>query len=103
MDKRTKQQSGVMGLRKRKREETLGPALNGVQLYVNRDDHMCLGGGANKLRQLALLPGQALAVGAETGKKKSPLRERAESISLGEIEETSSVCRVAAYRTTLYW
>ncbi|MBB5608660.1 MULTISPECIES: D-cysteine desulfhydrase family protein [unclassified Janthinobacterium] len=47
-------------------EQHLAPALNGVQLYVKRDDHMRLGGGGNKLRKLEFLLGQALADGADT-------------------------------------
>jgi D-cysteine desulfhydrase len=47
-------------------EQHLGAALNGVQLYVKRDDHMRLGGGGNKLRKLEFLLGQALADGADT-------------------------------------
>lgn len=47
-------------------EQHLGPALNGVQLYVKRDDHMRVGGGGNKLRKLEFLLGQALADGADT-------------------------------------
>jgi len=40
--------------------------LQGVQLYVKRDDFMPLGGGGNKLRKLEFLLGNALAHGADT-------------------------------------
>ena len=42
-------------------EEMMGPALNGVRLYVKRDDLMGLGGGGNKLRKLEYLMGDAAA------------------------------------------
>jgi len=42
-------------------EEAMGPALNGVKLYVKRDDLLGLGGGGNKLRKLEYLMGDAAA------------------------------------------
>ena len=42
-------------------EEWMGPALNGVKLYVKRDDLLGLGGGGNKLRKLEYLMGDAAA------------------------------------------
>jgi len=47
-------------------EELMGPALNGVKLYVKRDDLMGLGGGGNKLRKLEYLMGDAAANGCDT-------------------------------------
>jgi len=47
-------------------EEVMGPALNGVKLYVKRDDLMGLGGGGNKLRKLEYLMGDAAANGCDT-------------------------------------
>ena len=47
-------------------EEAMGPALNGVKLYVKRDDLMGLGGGGNKLRKLEYLMGDAAAKGCDT-------------------------------------
>src|SRR6202521_390505 len=46
--------------------EVMGPALNGVKLYVKRDDLMSLGGGGNKLRKLEYLMGDAAANGCDT-------------------------------------
>jgi L-cysteate sulfo-lyase len=47
-------------------EEAMGPALNGVKLYVKRDDLLGLGGGGNKLRKLEYLMGDAAAKGCDT-------------------------------------
>src|SRR5580692_11149529 len=47
-------------------EEVMGPALNGVKLYVKRDDLMGLGGGGNKLRKLEFLLGDAISQGSDT-------------------------------------
>jgi D-cysteine desulfhydrase len=47
-------------------EEAMSPALNGVKLYVKRDDLMSLGGGGNKLRKLEYLMGDAAANGCDT-------------------------------------
>src|SRR5580693_8361823 len=47
-------------------EELMGPALNGVKLYVKRDDLLGLGGGGNKLRKLEYLMGDAAAKGCDT-------------------------------------
>src|SRR5471030_307925 len=47
-------------------EEAMGPALNGVRLFVKRDDLMSLGGGGNKLRKLEYLMGDAAAKGCDT-------------------------------------
>jgi L-cysteate sulfo-lyase len=47
-------------------EEAMGPALNGIKLYVKRDDLMGLGGGGNKLRKLEYLMGDAAAKGCDT-------------------------------------
>jgi D-cysteine desulfhydrase len=47
-------------------EEAMGAALNGVKLYVKRDDLMGLGGGGNKLRKLEYLMGDAAAKGCDT-------------------------------------
>jgi L-cysteate sulfo-lyase len=47
-------------------EEAMGAALNGVKLYVKRDDLMSLGGGGNKLRKLEYLMGDAAAKGRDT-------------------------------------
>ena len=47
-------------------EEVMSPALNGVKLYVKRDDLMGLGGGGNKLRKLEYLMGDAAAKGCDT-------------------------------------
>ena len=47
-------------------DEVMGPALNGVKLYVKRDDLMSLGGGGNKLRKLEYLMGDAAAKGCDT-------------------------------------
>ncbi|KQT47870.1 cytochrome C biogenesis protein CcmE [Methylobacterium sp. Leaf456] len=44
----------------------LGAELNGVRLFVKRDDVGPVGGGGNKLRKLEFLLGQALAEGADT-------------------------------------
>ena len=44
----------------------LGDALNGVRLFVKRDDLGPVGGGGNKLRKLEFLLGQARADGADT-------------------------------------
>lgn len=44
----------------------LGEALNGVRLFVKRDDLGPVGGGGNKLRKLEFLLGQARADGADT-------------------------------------
>jgi D-cysteine desulfhydrase len=44
----------------------MGPALNGIKLYVKRDDLMGLGGGGNKLRKLEYLMGDAAAKGCDT-------------------------------------
>jgi L-cysteate sulfo-lyase len=46
-------------------EEAMGPALNGIKLYVKRDDLMGLGGGGNKLRKLEYLMGDAAAKGCD--------------------------------------
>src|SRR5580693_2310536 len=47
-------------------EEAMGPALNGVKLYVKRDDLLGLGGGGNKLRKLEYLMGDAAAKDCDT-------------------------------------
>src|SRR5579859_1739434 len=47
-------------------EEVLGPALNGVKLYVKRDDLLGLGGGGSKLRKLEYLMGDAAAKSCDT-------------------------------------
>jgi L-cysteate sulfo-lyase len=47
-------------------EEAMGAALNGIKLYVKRDDLMGLGGGGNKLRKLEYLMGDAAAKGCDT-------------------------------------
>jgi L-cysteate sulfo-lyase len=47
-------------------EEVMGRVLNGVKLYVKRDDLMGLGGGGNKLRKLEYLMGDAAAKGCDT-------------------------------------
>jgi L-cysteate sulfo-lyase len=47
-------------------EEVLGRGLNGVKLYVKRDDLMGLGGGGNKLRKLEYLLGDAAANDCDT-------------------------------------
>jgi len=52
--------------RLRRVEAALGPALNGVRLFVKRDDLTGLGGGGSKLRKLEFLLGDALARGADT-------------------------------------
>ena len=44
----------------------LGSALNGVRLFVKRDDLGLVGGGGNKLRKLEFLLGRARAEGADT-------------------------------------
>ncbi|GJE62012.1 D-cysteine desulfhydrase family protein [Methylobacterium trifolii] len=44
----------------------LGAALNGVRLFVKRDDLAGVGGGGNKLRKLEFLLGAARAEGADT-------------------------------------
>lgn len=44
----------------------LGPALNGVRLFVKRDDLAPIGGGGNKLRKLEFLLGAARAENADT-------------------------------------
>ncbi|WP_375454510.1 D-cysteine desulfhydrase family protein [uncultured Methylobacterium sp.] len=43
----------------------LGEALNGVRLFVKRDDLAAVGGGGNKLRKLEFLLGAARAEGAD--------------------------------------
>ena len=52
--------------RLRRVEAALGPALNGVRLFVKRDDLTGLGGGGGKLRKLEFLLGDAQARGADT-------------------------------------
>jgi len=52
--------------RLRRVEAALGPALNGVRLFVKRDDLTGVGGGGSKLRKLEFLLGDALARGADT-------------------------------------
>ena len=47
-------------------EELMGPALNGVKLYVKRDDLLGLGVGGNMLRKLEYLMGDAVANGCDT-------------------------------------
>lgn len=47
-------------------EKALQDVLNGVELYVKRDDVMGLGGGGNKLRKLEFLLGEAQAQNADT-------------------------------------
>ncbi|GGF15469.1 D-cysteine desulfhydrase [Aliidongia dinghuensis] len=47
-------------------ERALGPAAEGVRLFVKRDDLMGIGGGGNKLRKLEFLMGAALAQQADT-------------------------------------
>jgi len=47
-------------------EEVMGSALNGVRLYVKREDLLGLGGGGNKLRKLEYLMGDAAANGCDT-------------------------------------
>lgn len=47
-------------------EEVMGSALNGVKLFVKRDDLLGLGGGGNKLRKLEYLMGDAAAKGCDT-------------------------------------
>jgi len=47
-------------------ERSSDVVLNGVNLYVKRDDYMSLGGGGNKLRKLEFLIGAALADNADT-------------------------------------
>lgn len=47
-------------------ENSLGAELNGVRLFVKRDDIMGLGGGGNKVRKLEFLLGEALARGCDT-------------------------------------
>jgi L-cysteate sulfo-lyase len=47
-------------------EHALRSSLNGVELYVKRDDLMLLGGGGSKLRKLEFLFGEAAATGADT-------------------------------------
>ncbi|WP_375464134.1 D-cysteine desulfhydrase family protein [uncultured Methylobacterium sp.] len=44
----------------------LGAALNGVRMFVKRDDVAGIGGGGNKLRKLEFLLGAARAEGADT-------------------------------------
>jgi L-cysteate sulfo-lyase len=46
--------------------EVLGPALNGVKLYVKREDLLGLGGGGNKLRKLEYLMGDAAVNSCDT-------------------------------------
>jgi L-cysteate sulfo-lyase len=46
--------------------QSIGPALCDVNLYVKRDDVADIGGGGNKLRKLEFLIGEALAQGADT-------------------------------------
>jgi L-cysteate sulfo-lyase len=46
-------------------ETVMGSALNGIKLYVKRDDLMSLGGGGNKLRKLEYLMGDAAAKGCD--------------------------------------
>jgi L-cysteate sulfo-lyase len=52
--------------RLRRIEAALGEQLNGIGLFVKRDDVMGLGGGGNKLRKLEFLLGDAIAQGADT-------------------------------------
>jgi L-cysteate sulfo-lyase len=47
-------------------ENALASSLNGVRIYVKRDDFTSLGGGGNKLRKLEFLLGDAAARGADT-------------------------------------
>ena len=47
-------------------ENALGSSLNGVRIFVKRDDLTSLGGGGNKLRKLEFLLGDAAARGADT-------------------------------------
>jgi L-cysteate sulfo-lyase len=47
-------------------EAALGKSLNGVRLFVKRDDHMSVGGGGNKLRKLEFLIGAAQSEQADT-------------------------------------
>lgn len=47
-------------------ERHLGASLNGVRLYVKRDDVAGIGMGGNKLRKLEFLLGAARAEGADT-------------------------------------
>jgi L-cysteate sulfo-lyase len=47
-------------------EEAMGPSLNGIKLYVKRDDLMGIGMGGNKLRKLEYLMGDAAAKGCDT-------------------------------------
>ena len=47
-------------------EQSLGSAINGVRIFVKRDDLMGLGGGGNKVRKLEFLLGEALSQGCDT-------------------------------------
>jgi D-cysteine desulfhydrase len=47
-------------------ENSLGVELNGVRLFVKRDDLVGLGGGGNKVRKLEFLLGEAIARGCDT-------------------------------------
>lgn len=47
-------------------EKALRDVLNGVELYVKRDDVMGLGGGGNKLRKLEFLLGEAQTQNVDT-------------------------------------
>jgi len=47
-------------------ENSLGAELNGVRLFVKRDDLVGLGGGGNKVRKLEFLLGEAIARGCDT-------------------------------------
>jgi len=47
-------------------EAALGDGLNGVRIFVKRDDHIPIGGGGNKLRKLEFLLGDAIHQGADT-------------------------------------
>jgi len=47
-------------------ENALASSLNGVRIFVKRDDLTSLGGGGNKLRKLEFLLGDAAARGADT-------------------------------------
>ena len=77
---RTRLMEGPTPLQRLRRvEAALGPALNGVQLYVKRDDLMGLGGGGSKIRKLEMLLGDAAAKGADVivatgGRQSNSLR-----------------------------
>jgi D-cysteine desulfhydrase len=47
-------------------ESALAGILDGVRLFVKRDDAMALGGGGSKLRKLEFLIGEAVHQGADT-------------------------------------